>query len=112
MMPFPDTAAFIRVLEATSERNGGKRISKIWLKAGNEVCFRGNTAAYLEDILKGTAARGADIYISRGSTAGRCRCCGLIYGNEKEEKCPACGGSGESIPLDKSFIVDMVEIQE
>jgi len=112
MMLFPDTAAFIKALEDTAEQNGGKRISRIWLKTGPGMCFGRNTEVYLQELLKGTAARGAEIYISHGNAAGRCRCCGLVYGNEKEEACPACGGRGESIPLGKSFIIDRVEIQK
>ena len=112
MTAFPITRAFIKVIEDTTAQSGAKTISKIWLKAGRGMFFKGNTSAYLEYILKGTAARDAEIYIRHGSTAGRCRSCGLVFSNEKDEVCPDCGGVSDSIPLEKRFIIDMMEIEK
>lgn len=111
MTSFSTTSAFIKVIEDTSAQSGGKRISRIWLKAGKGVHFKGNTSAYIEYILKGTAARNAEIYIRCGHSAERCRCCGLVFSNEKDGVCPECGGVSDSISLDKRFIIDMVEIE-
>ena len=111
MTGFPLTGTFLKVIEETASHNGAKRISKIWLRLGRGVSFMGNTSAYLEYILKGTAARDAEIYIRHGNTAGRCRCCGLVFANEKSMDCPECGGASDSISLDKRFIIDMVEIE-
>lgn len=110
MEPFANTKAFLKVIEETSRLNGGKLISRLWLKAGPDMCFSGDTSYYMEAIIKGTAARGAEIYISRGAEAGRCRCCGMVFG-EMEGNCPGCGGAVERISLDRSFIVDKVELE-
>jgi Zn finger protein HypA/HybF involved in hydrogenase expression len=111
MVGFPLIGAFLKVIEDTAKYNGAKRISKIWLTAGKGMLFKGNTSAYLEYILKGTAARDAEIYIKYGHTAGRCRVCGLVFTFEKEMACPECGGAGDSICLEKRFIIDRMDIE-
>jgi Zn finger protein HypA/HybF involved in hydrogenase expression len=111
MTAFSTTRAFIRAIEDTSALHGGKMISRIWLRAGNAMYFKGNTSAYLEIILKGTNARNAEIFIRYGNYAGRCRCCGLVFENERRMSCPECGGISESIALDGSFIIDKIEIE-
>ena len=111
MKGFPLTEAFIKVIEDTAKQNGARRISKIWLAAGKGMLFKGNTSAYLEYILKGTAARDAEIYIKYEHTAGRCRCCRLIFAYEKNMACPECGGASDSISLEKRFIIDRMEIE-
>jgi len=75
------------------------------------MLFRRDTSAYLEYLLKGTAARNAEIYIKYGPSAGRCRCCGLVYANERDTACPDCGGAGDSISLEKRFIIEMIQIE-
>lgn len=110
MTLFPDMNAFIKVIEETSKKYGGGHISRLWLKAGPGMCFSEDTSDYMEAILKGTVARGAEIYISHGAVAVRCRCCGLVYGNENQENCPECGGMIERISLSRSFIIDRVEL--
>lgn len=107
---FPLTEAFLKVIEDTAARYGAKRISRIWLKAGKGMIFQRNTAAYLERILKGTAARDAEIYISHGDSAARCRSCGRIFTEDEKAVCPGCGGRGRSISLEKSFIIEKLEI--
>jgi len=111
MSGFPLTKAFLRVIEDTSKRSGAKRITKIWLRLGKEVVLPGSTSSFLECILKGTAARDAEIYIKRGYYAGRCRSCGLIFANEKQITCPDCGSESNCIVLNKKFIIDMIEIE-
>ncbi|MHB1393461.1 MAG: hydrogenase/urease maturation nickel metallochaperone HypA [Clostridia bacterium] len=111
MTGFPLTGAFLKVIEDTAGQNDAKRISKIWLAAGKGMLFKGNTSAYLEYILKGTAAKDAEIYIKYCHTAGRCRCCGLVFAYEKDITCPECGGDSDSISLDKRFIIDWMEIE-
>jgi|GEM_PF-1633267 len=111
MERFPDTNAFIQVLEETSKRNGERKISRLWLKTGPGMSFGGGISEYIEAILRGTAARGAEILISRGNAARKCRCCGLVYGDEDKAHCPACGGVTERISLERSFIIDKVELQ-
>lgn len=111
MTGFPLTGTFLEVIEETAVHYGAKKVNKIWLKLGKGVHFRGNTSAYLEYILKGTAARDAEIYIKYGNTAGKCRCCGLVFGNEDFTVCPVCGGTSDSISLEKRFIIDMMEIE-
>jgi Zn finger protein HypA/HybF involved in hydrogenase expression len=111
MAGFPLTEAFLKVVEDTAKQYGAKKISKIWLAAGKGMLFKGNTSAYLEYLLRGTAARDAEIYIKYGPTAGRCRCCRLIFAYEKDMACPKCGGASDSISLEKRFIIDRVEIE-
>ena len=111
MTRFPLTGAFLKVIEDTAKHNGAKRISKIWLTAGKGMFFSRNTSAYLEYMLKGTAARDAEIYIRHSNTAGRCRCCGLVFTNEKNIACPECGGASDSMSLEKRFIIDMIAIE-
>lgn len=111
MERFPLTSAFLRVIEETAKKNEAKSIRKLWLTVGRGVIFKGNTSAYLEYILKGTAASNAEIYVKQGHTAGRCRCCGLISSNEAVTSCPECGGIIDGISLDKRFIIDMMEIE-
>jgi len=108
---FPLTSAFLKVIEDTARHNGAIRISGIWLRLGTGVFFSRNTSIYLGYILKGTAARDSEIYIRYGSEAGRCRCCGLVFAGEKNITCPLCGGDSDTIPLDKRFIIDMIEIE-
>ncbi len=112
MAGFPLTTAFLRVIEETALKNGAKRINKIWLTVGKGMFFKGNTSAYLEYILKGTAARDAEIYIKHGDTAGKCRYCGLVFDNEKDVACPECGRISDSISLEKRFIIDIMEIEK
>jgi Zn finger protein HypA/HybF involved in hydrogenase expression len=112
MTRFPLTAAFLRVIEETALKNGAKKINKVWLTVGREMIFKGNTSAYLEYILKGTAARDAEIYIRHANKAGRCRSCGLVFADEKDAVCPECGGISDSIPLEKRFIINMMEIEK
>lgn len=111
MTGFPLTGAFLKVIEDTAKNNDAKAINKIWLTAGKGVLFKGNTSAYLEYILKGTAARDAEIYIKYGHTAGRCRSCGLVFTYDNETACPECGRPSDSISLDKRFIIDHIEIE-
>ncbi len=111
MTGFPLTGAFLKVIEDTAKHNAAKRISKIWLAAGKGMIFKGNTSAYLEYILKGTAAKDAEIYIKYCPTAGRCRGCGLVFAHEKNTTCPECGGASDSISLEKRFIIDRMEIE-
>jgi len=108
---FPLTSAFLKVIEDTAKHNRAKRISGIWLRLGTGVQFSRNISIYLEYILKGTAARNSEIYIRYGNKAGRCRCCGLVFAAEKNIACPMCGGDSDIIPLDKRFIIDMIEIE-
>ncbi len=109
MREFPATEAFLKVIEDTARRGRVKRITKIWLRLGKGTLFPINTSAYLESILKGTAARDAEIYIKRGYYAGRCRCCGLVFANERHITCPECEGESDSILLEKKFIIDSIE---
>lgn len=111
MKAFPLTSAFVKVIEDTAHQKSAKLISRIYIKAGSGVCFEGNTSGYLKDMLRGTAARDADIYISHGSSAGRCRCCGLVFADEEKANCPECGCESDSIPLDGRLIIDMIEIE-
>ncbi|HYE81007.1 MAG TPA: hydrogenase/urease maturation nickel metallochaperone HypA [Clostridia bacterium] len=111
MEKFPLTEAFLKVIEDTAAQNGAKRISRIWLTAGKGMYFRGNTSAYLENILRGTAAGKADIYISYGQSAERCRRCGLVFARGDNMTCPKCGGNSSSISLERSFIIDRMEIE-
>lgn len=111
MTGFPLAGAFIKVIEDTAKHYGAKRISMIWLRLGKGVVFRGNTSAYMDYILKGTVARGADIYIRHGQTAGRCRYCGLVFANENNIACPLCGGTSDNISLENRFIIDMMTIE-
>ncbi|HYF84289.1 MAG TPA: hydrogenase/urease maturation nickel metallochaperone HypA [Clostridia bacterium] len=111
MRGFPLTEAFLKVIEDTAKQNEAKRISKIWLAAGKGMLFKGNTSAYFEYILKGTAAKDAEIYIKYGHIAGRCRCCGLVFVYKDEMPCPECGGACDSISLEKRFIIDRMEIE-
>lgn len=111
MSRFPLTEGFLRVIEDTARHCKAKRITKIWLRLGKDVVFPSYASAYLECILKGTAAGDAEIFIKRGHYAGKCRCCGLIFANEKYIACPECGSDSVSIALDKKFIVDMIEIE-
>ncbi len=106
-----NTKAFLRAIEDTARLNGGKLISRLWLKTGPGMCFNDDTWDYMEAILRGTAARDAKIFVSSGNTAARCCCCGLVYGSEKQVGCPACGGIAERISLSRSFIIDRVEIK-
>lgn len=112
MKGFPLTEAFLGVIEDTAKSCNAKRITKIWLRLGREAVLPSNTSAFLECILKGTAARDAEIYIKRGNYAGRCRRCGFIFANEKYICCPRCGHKSYSIVLDKKFIIEMVEIEK
>lgn len=111
MTGFPLTGAFLKAIEETAAHYGAKRIIKLWLAVGKGTFFKGNTSAYLEYILKGTAARDAEIYIRHGVSAGRCRNCGLVFANDKTIVCPDCGGTSDSISLDKRFIIDLMEIE-
>lgn len=111
MTRFPLASAFIKTVEDTAKHNGAKRISKIWLKSGKGALFNENTLIYLGYILKGTAARNAEIYIRYGNDAGKCRCCGLVFADEKNRICPQCGGASDTISLEKKFIIDMMEIE-
>jgi hydrogenase nickel insertion protein HypA len=112
MTAFPITEAFLMVIENTANGNEAKRISKIWLRLGKGVLLQGNTSAYLEYILKGTLARDAEIYIRHGNSAGRCRCCGLVFAYEDYLVCPECGGARDSILLDKRFIIEKMEVEQ
>lgn len=111
MADFPLTSAFLKVIEETAHKNNARRITKLWLTFGRGAVFKGNVSAYLEYILRGTAARDAEIYIRHGYTAGRCRCCGLVFSNETASVCPECGSIADSIFLDKRFIIDVMEIE-
>jgi Zn finger protein HypA/HybF involved in hydrogenase expression len=111
MAGYPLTEAFLRVIEETARSRKGKRITKIRLRLGKGVVLPPNTSAYLECLLKGTAAKGADIYIRRGNYAGRCRCCGLVFANDKHIACPACGSESNSIVLNGKFIIDAIEME-
>lgn len=111
MASFPLTEAFLRVIEETAKSRKGKRITKIRLRLGKGVVLPQNTSAYLECLLKGTAAKGAEIYIKRSNYAGRCRCCGLVFANEKHITCPVCGSKSNSIVLNGKFIIDTIEME-
>lgn len=111
MPGFPLTEAFLGIIEDTARSSKAKKIVKIWLRLGKGVVLPSNTAAFLECILSGTAARDAEIYIKRGYYAGRCRRCGLVFANEKYISCPQCGSESDSIVLNNKFIVDMIEIE-
>lgn len=112
MTEFPLTEAFLKVIEDTARCSKAKRITKIWLRLGKGMQLPISTAAYLECILKGTAARNAEIFIKRGYYAGKCRSCNLVFSNERCITCPECGGESDSIVLDKRFIIDMMEIEQ
>jgi Zn finger protein HypA/HybF involved in hydrogenase expression len=36
----------------------------------------------------------------------------LVFANEKDSICPECGGMSDSIPLEKRFIINMMEIEK
>ncbi|MDD4504046.1 MAG: hydrogenase/urease maturation nickel metallochaperone HypA [Clostridiaceae bacterium] len=112
MTEFPLMGAFLKVIEDTARCNDAKKINKIWLRLGKGVFLKGNTSAYLEYILKGTAARDAEIYIRHGYSAGRCRCCGLVFAQEDYLTCPECGGARDIITLEKRFIIEKMEIKQ
>lgn len=112
MTEFPLMGVFLKVIEDTAGCNDAKKINKIWLRLGKGVFLKGNTSAYMEFILKGTAARNAEIYIRHGSSAVRCRCCGLVFAYEDKLTCPQCGGAGDSITLEKRFIIEKMEIEQ
>lgn len=109
---FPNTNAFIKVIEETSKQHGGRQITRLWLKAGPGTSFMSGMSEYIEAILKGTAAREAEIFINRGEAIARCCSCGLVYGSEKQEDCSACGGIVERISLGRSFIIDSMELKD
>ena len=110
MGKFPLTEAFLRIIEDTAARYGAKRITGIWLTGGKGMVFPRKTAIYLEQILKGTAARGAEIYISHKDSAEKCQNCGWIFTRDEKPCCPGCGGESSSISLEKSFIIERMEI--
>jgi Zn finger protein HypA/HybF involved in hydrogenase expression len=112
MMGFTVTGAFLKVIEDTARHNNAKRISKIWLRLGKGVCFKGRTSVYLDYILQGTPARDAEIYLRYGNSAARCRSCGLVFSYEDYLACPVCGGERDSIILGKRFIIEKMEIEQ
>jgi hydrogenase nickel incorporation protein HypA/HybF len=115
MHELPITQSILSLVIDTAKKNGGNRVTNIYLMVGDLTSIVDDSIQFYFDILsQGTLAEGATLHIEREHAQAECLDCQHTYevSPPLDPYCPACDSANLQVSGGREFSIQRIEVAE